>query len=500
MIAHANDSKTEIQEQQQQEEKLPYTTSESLKALPESKRFIEPTPEEIRLLVRKQDRVLMPLMMLIYLFFDLGGITLGNSKLAGLMEDIDITEDQFNWAASVFSFGFILCEVPANIILQRIGARRWLALTMFLTSIILASISAVHNGQGLIAGRFFLGCAQAGVFPGLVYYVSLWYTRKEQGARMAWFLVMGSVGSAIGGIIAYGIMHMDYTRGLRAWRWIFILIACPTFLAGCIVFSFLPDTPEKQKRFLSPREQAIAVYRLNAEKGAATEEKFSWERFRAVFTDWKTYAFASIQITCMVPIVSLGVFMPSIVRGMGFSNLTAQGMSAPPWVAAAIGMVLVSWYSDRLGERGLHVFFSCMLAVVGYLLLIVLVDHGWVALYVSAIIATFGVFASNPPRVAWNANNFGDPTKKGIAIAFTSSCASIGSVIGGQVYRGDDAPLYKRGHAIALAFIGLSGLLSLLLKYLLRRENKRRETLSVEQYEKESHKIGDDHPDYRFIH
>ncbi|KAI9250499.1 major facilitator superfamily domain-containing protein [Phascolomyces articulosus] len=458
--------------------------------LPE--KFIIPTEEEERRLVRKQDRVLMPMMMLIYLFFDLDGITLGNSKLAGLMEDIDITGDQFNWAASAFSFGFILCEVPANMLLQNFGARKWLSMTMFLSSIILASIASVHNGKGLIAGRFFLGCVQAAVFPGLVYYVSLWYTRKEQGARMAWFLVMGSVGSAVGGIVAYGIMFMDYTRGLRAWRWIFIIIAIPTFLVAVIVFLVLPDTPERQKRFLSPREREIAIYRLAKEKGAGSQEHFSWERFKSVFKDWKVWVFAAINVTCMVPIVSLGIFMPSIVKGMGFSNLTAQGMSAPPWVAAMIGMIVISWHSDKRGERGIHVFLFCMLACVGYLLLIVLVDRGWVALYVSAIIATFCVFAANPPRVAWVANSFGDPTKKGIAIAFISSCASIGSVIGGQIYREDDKPLYIRGHAIALAFSGVTALLSLLLKILLRRENKRRDALSSEQYQKESHKVGDD--------
>ncbi|KAG2218733.1 hypothetical protein INT45_006885, partial [Circinella minor] len=418
---------------------------------------------------------------------------IGNSKLAGLMEDIDITGNQFNWAASAFSFGFILCEVPANMLLQNFGARKWLAMTMFLSAIILALIgSTVHNGKGLIAGRFFLGCVQAGVFPGLVYYVSLWYTRKEQGTRMACFLIMGSVGSAIGGIVAFGIMHMDYTNGLRAWRWIFILIAIPTFLVACIIFLILPDTPERQKRFLSPREQQVAIYRLAKEKGAGSQEQFSWERFRSVFKDWKVWIFALINITCMVPIVSLGIFMPSIVKGMGFTNLTAQGMSAPPWIAAMIGMISVSWHSDKRGERGLHVGLWCMIACIGYLLLIVLIHQGWVALYVSAIIATFSVFAANPPRVAWVANNFADPTKKGIAIAFISSCASIGSVIGGQIYRDHDAPLYIRGHATALAFSGVTGLLSFLLKYLLRRENKRRDTLSVEQYQKESYKVGDD--------
>ena len=157
-----------------------------------------------------------------------------------------------------------------------------------------------------------------------------------------------------------------------------------------------------------------------------------------------------------------------------------------------IGMISVSWYSDRQGERGLNVGIWCMIACVGYLLLIVLIHRGWVALYVSAIIATFSVFAANPPRVAWVAGSFADPTKKGIAIAFISSCASIGSVIGGQIYRDYDAPLYIRGHATALAFSGLTGLLSFLMKFLLRRENKRREALSPEQYQKESHKVGDD--------
>ncbi|KAI8140502.1 major facilitator superfamily domain-containing protein [Fennellomyces sp. T-0311] len=349
-------------------------------------------------------------------------------------------------------------------------------------------MSTTQIGKGLIAARFFLGIVQSAMFPGIVYYISLWYSRNEQGARMAGFLVMGAIGS----VRAYGIIYMDGIRGLRAWRWIFIIISLPTFLVACVIFSFLPDTPERQKHFLNPWEQEVAIYRLGKDIGPGTKESFTWKQFRSAFKDWKVYVYAATQITCMVPIVSLGVFMPSIVRGMGFSNLQDKYI----YIYIYIYIRKVQHQSNfaiaqAINERGIYIVVACFIAVIGYMLLIILADKGILGLYASAIIATSAVTASNPPRVAWT-NNFDDQTKRGIVIAFTSSCASIGSVIGGQIYRADDAPHYTRGHAITLAFIAVNGILSLILKFLLRHKNIKRDRMSAEHYQKESHKIGDE--------
>ncbi|KAI8147046.1 major facilitator superfamily domain-containing protein [Fennellomyces sp. T-0311] len=459
---------------------------------------VNPSPDEIRKLLRKQDVVLMPTMMLLYLFYNLGGITIGNSKLAGLMSDIDISENQFNWAVSIYYFGFILFDVPSNMILQKVGAQYWLSLAMLLSAVILGVTATIHNGAGLIATRFFLGIVQASFFPGIVLHISTWYTRRELGVRMAFFLLMGAVGSAVGGILAYGIMYMDGTRNLRAWRWLYIIIGLSNFVVACIVFLILPTAPERSKRFLTEREKKVAVCRLLEDSGTGPEQEFSWKQCRRAFFDWKLYILAFLQLIGLVPNVSLRVFTPSIINGMGFTELAAQGLSAPPFVASAIAMVIICWNSDRVNERAFHSAMSSFVGAIGYLLLIVLKDHGPVALYISSVIAIVGVLCASPPRVTWVANTFGDRTKRGVAIAFASSCSSIGSVIGGQVYRADDAPFYTRGHAIALSFSAATGIMALMIKYLFHRENVRRSQMSPEEYQKHAQKTGDEHPSFCF--
>ncbi|KAK9764896.1 hypothetical protein K7432_007216 [Basidiobolus ranarum] len=451
-------------------------------------------------LVRKLDKRLIPFLSLLYLCSFLDRVNIGNAKLAHIDKDLALTNNEFNWSLSIFFIGYVLFEVPSNIMLKKIGPSRWIPIVMIAWSVVMMCMAAVSNAAGLLASRFFLGLAEAGLFPGVIFYLSLWYTRQEQALRIALFFSAATIAGAFGGVLAYGIIQMGGVLDLTGWQWIFIIEGIPTFLLAFVSYYYLPDFPESAS-FLNEEERQLLMARLKHDAGVASETEFSWKQFKDAFVDWKIYMHMIVYIAASTPLYSLSLFLPSIVSGMGFTSLTAQLMSAPPYVVACILTIIVSFHADRKRERGLHIAVWMFVGMIGYLLLIVLKNRGSAALYVAAIITTTGVFANIPSMLSWFTNNIGGHTKRGVASALIISFGNIGGALGGQIYRADDAPFYPRGHAICLACMALGWVSALVFKWLLIRENRRRDNLTPEQHQKECNQIepADWHPDFRYI-
>ncbi|CAO3682485.1 hypothetical protein G6F70_006621 [Rhizopus microsporus] len=464
------------------------------------KEFIPPSPEEVKAVLWKLDLRIIPFLGLLYLCSFLDRVNIGNAKLAGITKDLNITSSDFNIALSIFFIGYILFEVPSNLILKFIGPSKWIPIVMISWGTVMAAMAACTNTAGLLAARFFLGITEAGLFPGVIFYLSLWYTRAEQATRVAIFFACSTVAGAFGGVLAYGIMQMDGIRGLHGWQWIFIIEALPTLILAFISYFFLPDFPENSK-FITEREREIIIHRLKEDAGPSTETHFSWKQFRAVFTDYKVYMHCVIYICCATPLYSLSLFLPSIIQGMGFTDLRAQAMSAPPYAIACAVTVVVAMDADKRRERGLHLAVPAAVGALGYALLVGLRNHGPVAMYIAACIATTGVFANVPAMLSWFTNNIGGHTKRGVACAFIISVGNIGGAIGGQIYRANDAPLYARANSAALGLMCGAVFFSLLFKWLLMRENARRDRLTPEEFEKEAagEELCDLHPGFRYL-
>ncbi|KAI9263337.1 major facilitator superfamily domain-containing protein [Phascolomyces articulosus] len=409
--------------------------------------YVPPDDKEIKRLMWKLDLRIVPLVAMLYLCSFLDRVNIGHAKLAGIMDDLHISESLYMWSLSIFFVGYVIFEVPANMFLKWIGPRKWIALIMVVWGTVMCAMAAVTNGEGLMASRFFLGISE-----GVIFLITVWYPRKTQTIRMAIFYAASTLAGAFGGVLAYGIMHLDGRQGLAGWQWIFILESLPTFVFAIVTFFYLPDYPENSP-FLNKREREIVVHRIKEDVGPATETHFSWKQFFAAFTDIKLYMISIMSLCCCCPMYSLSLFMPTIVRDMGFQNLTAQAMSAPP--------------ADKRTERGYHYAGVSFLGMVGYILLITLRDQGAAAKYVSATVATCGAFPLIPLTSVWNSNNTGGHTKRAVAIA-------VGAAVGNA-----------------------GGIISAYLAY----ENKRRDKLTPEQYriECEGEELCDKHPDYRYI-
>ncbi|KAI8140516.1 major facilitator superfamily domain-containing protein [Fennellomyces sp. T-0311] len=447
------------------------------------KEFVPPEPAEMRKLLWKLDLHIIPYVSLLYLISFLDRVNIGNAKIAGLMEDIEITEDQYNWALSIFFIAYILFEVPSNLVLKRLGARIWIPIIMFVWGVIMAAMAACKTGEQLMVARFFLGAAESGLYPGIIFYISLFYKRREQTTRIACFFGSSTLAGAFGGVLAYGIIHMDGLQGLSGWQWIFIIEALPPLVLPFVTYFVLSDSPEAA-RFLTKRERQIAVYRLQVDAGPAMETEFSWKQCRFGLTDWKVIYYAFMNLAGLIPMFSLSMFMPSIVRDMGYESLEAQALTAPPYAVAFVVTIAIAMNADRIVERGHHASLASFVGVIGYLLLIVLKDHNVATLYVSACIATIGSFAQVPPRAAWSTSNIGGQTKRAVGIAMISNLGNIGGAVAGHVYRQSDAPHYIRGHAICLGMMVYVWITCVILKFALKCINKKRESLSAEEYQR----------------
>ncbi|KAI9791511.1 MAG: hypothetical protein M1816_003855 [Peltula sp. TS41687] len=279
------------------------TTTEKTKARPPS--YLEDDtqgldlldPIEEKKLVRKLDRHIIPIAMLLYLLSFLDRVNIGNAKLYGLEEDLGLTGNQYQIATSVLFVSYVIFEVPSNLVLKRFKPSRYIASIVALWGLVATLTGLTKNFGELVACRLLLGLFEAGLFPGLAMYLTFFYTKRELALRIGYLFVSAALAGACGGLLAYGIGHMDGVAGQRGWRWIMIFEGIPTFLMGIVTWFVLADDPE-HARYLSPREKAMVIARREKQAGHTTSaEELHWKDAKKGFTDWKVLAFGVAQVS-----------------------------------------------------------------------------------------------------------------------------------------------------------------------------------------------------------
>ncbi|KAG2181847.1 hypothetical protein INT44_008663 [Umbelopsis vinacea] len=431
-------------------------------------------------LVRKLDTKLLPYLCLMYLFAALDRSSLGNAVLDNFEEDLHLKPGQFNKCVMIFYAGFLLFQVPSNIMLKKYSAKRWLPLLMICWGAIATAHSQVRGYTELMVLRFFLGIWESGFFPGVVYFLTLFYRKSEIATRIALFYSTSVLSHSFAGILAYYILRLRGSGGMAGWQWLFVIEGIPTMVIAVFAFSndswYLPEAPETCS-WLTAEERILAVTRLHSENNVVLHESphdidaSNRAEIIAAMTDWKVWVWMLMFFCGSVPNTSVSNFLPIIIKGLGFdSKLSANLMSAPPYMFAAIVMVYMARSSDKHYERSYHAMAGAALVFLGYLLLLILTGRS--GLYVAVCIAVSGIFVINPVVNAWLTSNIAPSMKKSVATAMAVSANNSAGLLGSHIYQQDDAPRYMRGHAINLAFISLFMLLNLLQRYLLQRQNR----------------------------
>jgi len=425
-------------------------------------------------LLRRIDLHLIPFLALLYLLSFLDRTNIGNARLDTLENDLglDRSKNQYNDALAIFFPFYVAAEIPSNMAMKRWRPSIWIPSIMVAWGVCCTLMGIVHNYAGLMAARSALGIAEGGLFPGITYYITMWYRRHECGLRMAIFFSAATAAGAFGGLLARAIMEMGGVAGLSGWNWIFILEGIITFVIALFAFWAMYDYPATAK-FLSPAEKQEVSNRLKLDRSSLADE-FDMRYFWAAIKDWKIWVHMFITIGVYTGLYSYALFLPTIVRDLGTYNAhTSQLMTVPPYVVACLFCIGAGWLADKKGHRGLFmIFFMCM-AIVGLIML--MATQKPAVKYAGCFFLASGIYPNVPQGVAWNGNNIGGSLKRGVGIAMHVGFGNLGGTISAYLYLAKDGPRYYSGHGTLLGCQVMALCLSIFMTIYLRRENARRD-------------------------
>ncbi|KAK1984902.1 major facilitator superfamily domain-containing protein [Colletotrichum cereale] len=440
-----------------------------------------------KVLIKKLDMRMLPTMILMYIMNYLNRNAIGAARLGGLERDLGLTGNQFQTCVSILFVGYIVMQVPSNMVLNKMGRPSiYLTGCMGIWGVLCACSGATYNFGGLLATRFLLGFVQAAFYPGCVATLSSWYVRKELGVRTGLFYMGSMLSGAFSGLIAAAITKgMDGTRGLLAWRWIFIVTGVLTVVIAIGAYAILPDFPANTK-WLTSQERQLAMWRLEVD--AAGEEDWTNSSSQPLFDGFKMVILDPVNWILVFVVygaassLSINTFLPTIVGNLGKDRITTLLLTSPPYLLACIVCAGVSWSAGRTNERFLHTVGPLTCALVGFI--VSGRTTGVATRYLGAMIMLPGIYTGFNMSMVWTANTIYRPTaKRAAAVAFNNAVSTISSIYGSYLYPNDAAPRFILAFSVNAGMAFMAIVASTVLHFVLKRENHR---LSVQEQESEA--------------
>ena len=351
----------------------------------------DPAASEIeQATMRRVARRLVPLLIACYCVAYLDRV---NVSFAGLTmnRDLHLSASVFGFGAGVFFVSYFLCELPSNLILNKVGARMWIARILITWGIVSGLTAAVQGEKSFYAIRFVLGAAEAGFYPGVILYITWWFPNSYRSRIIGLFQTAIPISVIVGSIISGTILSLDGTMGLAGWQWLFILEAVPAIVLGIVVARALTDRPEVAN-WLSPEQRNWLAGRLAAER--AEREAVHHFKLGEALRSGRVPALTLVYFGNAFASYGLTTFLPQIVHRFGISYVGTGFVTAIPYVFGAFAMVAWGLHADRTGERGRHCAAACLLSFIG-LASCVFLDNP-VALMAAIILAQMGQSAIAP--------------------------------------------------------------------------------------------------------
>jgi len=304
---------------------------------------------------RKVTLRLLPYLFLCYILAYIDRVNVGFAKLQ-MQRDLGMTDAVYGLGAGIFFIGYFLFEIPANLILQRLGARRWIGPIMMIWGVLSAITMWVHTAAAFYLVRFLLGIVESGFFPGVILYLTFWYTEKHRARMVALFMSAVPLAGVIAGPISGWIMaRMTGAGHLRAWQWLFLLEGVPACLAGLVALFFLTDSPA-HATWLEPAERDFLVHQLAQEKAAKERSRDTHHSPMQALRSGKIWLLGFIYFGFVMGNYALGFWLPQVISDTITKNPLAIGwLTVIPWGTSAVAMVLFGRHSDSTGERRIHI-------------------------------------------------------------------------------------------------------------------------------------------------
>jgi len=317
------------------------------------------TPEQEQVLSKVLRRI-VPFLLLCYIVAYLDRVNVGVAGLT-MNQDLGLSPSEFGWSAGLFFFGYFLAEVPSNLALQAVGARKWIARILITWGLLSAGTAFAVGPVSFGVMRFLLGLGEAGFTPGVFLYFTYWFPARARGRATAAFLLGIPIANIIGAPISSSLLALDGLAGLHGWQWLLILEGLPATILGFVCLFTLTDKPE-QAKWLSPEERTWLVEVLASERQAIAAKHAS--KLKDAFTNWRVLVCAAVNFCAIIGSVGLGLWMPQILKGFGFSVVTVGFLAAIPYICGAVTMMLWARLSDRGGERSWFVASALLLGAL----------------------------------------------------------------------------------------------------------------------------------------
>jgi hypothetical protein len=442
-------------------------------APPQGYRYVQVDQAVEKRVVRKLDWNLMPLVVALYLLSFLDRSNIGNAQTAGLSSgkgSIHETDAQYQWLLTLFYIPYILFEWMA-LMWKVVPPHLWAFVTVLTWGVAASLQATAFNWQGMMACRFFMAMAEAGYGPGLPYLLSFFYMRSEIGFRCGIFLSAAPFATCFAGALAYGITSGH--SALTNWKLLFLVEGLPSIVMAFVAFWFLPDSPEKARFLNEGEEKEVArarAIRQVGQEGGARVGGISFKEVGAALLDIKNWLTALMYFSCNVSFSSLPVFLPTILTGMGFTSIHAQGLTAPPYFLSFLVCIASTYIADRTRQRGLMIITLSLIGGIGYVILATCKGVG--VRYFAIFLAAAGVFPSISNILPWVLNNQGTDTKRGTGMALLQMVGQCGPILGTRLYPAKEGKFYIKGMAVCAAFMFFNALLALILRTYLAWQNK----------------------------
>ncbi|KEF54916.1 uncharacterized protein A1O9_09359 [Exophiala aquamarina CBS 119918] len=456
-------------------------------------------------IARKYDLHLLIFFTLINLFCFIDRVNIGNVRLLGLAEDLDLNVGlRFNIALMCMFVPYCVVELPANILCKRIGGHIWIPFLVSAFAIITVLTSVVQNRGGLYAARFFLGLVEGGVSPGLIWLLSQFYKRQELGLRTNIYVSAASASGAFGGLLAIGLSKIPDWGLIHRWRNVYFFEGLISLAIGGASWVLIPRGPETAK-FLTEEEKKTAVNRLLVDSaGTAELGKTSLKHIVQALKSPHVLGCAFGFYLTNTVAQSVAVFVPSIIRGMGYSNETAQLLSVGPYAVACIISVIAGYLSDKYKDRSMVIIIGAPVSIVGFFMLEFLPNSKPAAKYGALYLASTGYYAFYPMYITWAANNCATGTVRAAGVGLVFTLGSLAGVCAPWIYLPSDAPGYRTGHAVLLSFLLGTFCTAIILRFYCKWENRqkdlgKRDHLLVGLTPLEEQDLSSKHPAFRYM-
>ncbi|KAK6382112.1 hypothetical protein LTS17_003997 [Exophiala oligosperma] len=453
--------------------------------------------------VRKLDFYLLPFLSIMYFFNSVDRSNLGNAKTDGLDKDLNFTGNDYSLLILLFYVPFGLCDLPLNLLTKRFSGKVMLPSLMFGWGSLSLIQCAAKNFGGMLAIRLILAVFEAGFFAGVVFYMTLFYTRGELGFRIAIFFGSALLAAAFSGLISYGVFQIRHVS-VKGWMWLFIIEGAMTVITSAIAFFWLPARPDSAW-FLNDAEKIAARNRHLRDASKTVNAEFD---LKACFATWKNPKFALwviISFTYPVAFATVSNFLPQIVQRLGYSVVKTNLWTVAPNSVGFVVLLCVTKSSDYFRERTYHIVFSLSLSLVGMIILaaIDVLENKGVAYFACFLMAS-GAYIPSCLVHSWHNNNNLEENSRAATTGLLVGLGNLGGIISAATFRVEYAPGYVPT-LIATSCCNVTCIVfTLALGLYMKRENARRNKeqgviMKAEDVDTDTLQDGEKSPNWRYF-